>query len=222
MIVKLLTEHHLEFLSLKEGCRCSSESTLVKMPHCWKYMSLLKFHLLLWPYYEIWLNVIELLLMRWWNLNATCIMVCFSNWLINGSALAVNCCIIVHCLEVSCKEDQITSLQPEWFIFVQLMTNSELLLKKSRTRADLFWFKHNKNDENTFWSVQLLPTFCHCTEEFPPIVGLYRICLLVLVTYFNCKKGGQWLSGRVLDSRPRGSGFDPHWHHCAMFLSKTH
>ena len=36
MIVKLLTEHHLEFLSLKEGCRGSSESTLVKMPNCWK------------------------------------------------------------------------------------------------------------------------------------------------------------------------------------------
>ena len=31
MIVKLLTEHHLEFLSLKGGCRGSSESTLVKM-----------------------------------------------------------------------------------------------------------------------------------------------------------------------------------------------
>ena len=36
MIVKLLTEHHLELLSLKGGCRGSSESTLVKMPHCWK------------------------------------------------------------------------------------------------------------------------------------------------------------------------------------------
>ena len=36
MSVKLLTEHHLEFLSIKEGCRGSSESTLVKMPHCWK------------------------------------------------------------------------------------------------------------------------------------------------------------------------------------------
>ena len=36
MIVKLLTEHHLEFLSLKGGSRGSSESTLVKMPHCWK------------------------------------------------------------------------------------------------------------------------------------------------------------------------------------------
>ena len=36
MIVKLLTEHRLEFLSLKVDCRGSSESTLVKMPHCWK------------------------------------------------------------------------------------------------------------------------------------------------------------------------------------------
>ena len=30
MLVKLLTEPHLEFLSLKEGCTGSSESTLVK------------------------------------------------------------------------------------------------------------------------------------------------------------------------------------------------
>ena len=36
MSVKLLAEHHLEFLSLKEGCTGSSESTLVKIPHCWK------------------------------------------------------------------------------------------------------------------------------------------------------------------------------------------
>ena len=36
MIVKLLTEHHLEFLSLKEGCTGSSETTLVKIPNCWK------------------------------------------------------------------------------------------------------------------------------------------------------------------------------------------
>ena len=36
MSVKLLTEHRLEFVSLKGGCTGSSESTLVKMPHCWK------------------------------------------------------------------------------------------------------------------------------------------------------------------------------------------
>ena len=36
MPVKLLAEHHLEFLSLKRGCTGSYESTLAKMPHCLK------------------------------------------------------------------------------------------------------------------------------------------------------------------------------------------
>ena len=34
--VELLNEHHLDFLSLSGGCIGSSESTHVKMPHCWK------------------------------------------------------------------------------------------------------------------------------------------------------------------------------------------
>ena len=36
MNVKLLTEQHLDFLSLKVDCTGSNESTLVEMPHCWK------------------------------------------------------------------------------------------------------------------------------------------------------------------------------------------
>ena len=36
MIVKLLTEQHVEFISLKGGCKGSSESTEVKILHCWK------------------------------------------------------------------------------------------------------------------------------------------------------------------------------------------
>ena len=36
MIVKLLTEHHFDFLSLKGGYRGSSKSTLVNMSNCWK------------------------------------------------------------------------------------------------------------------------------------------------------------------------------------------
>ena len=34
--------------------------------------------------------------------------------------------------------------------------------------------------------------------------------------------GAQWLSGRVLDSRPSGRGFEPHRRHCVVPLSKTH
>ena len=36
MNIKLLTEHHFEFLSLKMSCTSSSESIHGKMPHCWK------------------------------------------------------------------------------------------------------------------------------------------------------------------------------------------
>ena len=36
MSVKLLIKHHLECLSLEGGCRGWYESTLVKIPHCWK------------------------------------------------------------------------------------------------------------------------------------------------------------------------------------------
>ena len=47
MSVKLLTEHHFEFLSLKRGCRGSSESTHVKMPHCWKSHAMAQFSLIM-------------------------------------------------------------------------------------------------------------------------------------------------------------------------------
>ena len=49
MTVKLLTEQHLEFLSLKGGCKCSSESNLVKVPNCWK------FHVAAMPWIQLYL-----------------------------------------------------------------------------------------------------------------------------------------------------------------------
>ena len=58
MIVKLLAEHHLEFLSLKGGCTGSSESTHVKMPHCWK--SRVTAHII----------YILPLVIRWWHVKA--------------------------------------------------------------------------------------------------------------------------------------------------------
>ena len=32
--------------------------------------------------------------------------------------------------------------------------------------------------------------------------------------------GAQWLSGRVLDSRPRGCGFESHRRHCVVVLEQ--
>ena len=50
MIVKLLTEHHLERPSLKGGCRDKSESTHVKMPHCWKSHALAQLFIIILTY----------------------------------------------------------------------------------------------------------------------------------------------------------------------------
>ena len=33
-------------------------------------------------------------------------------------------------------------------------------------------------------------------------------------------EGGQWLSGRVLDSRLRGRGFEPQGRHCVVVLEQ--
>ena len=40
--------------------------------------------------------------------------------------------------------------------------------------------------------------------------------------YYSSSYGAQWLSGRVLDSRPRGRRFESHRRHCVVSLSKTH
>ena len=46
MIVKLLTERHLEIISLKGGSRGLSESTLVKMSSCWKSHAAAQYYIL--------------------------------------------------------------------------------------------------------------------------------------------------------------------------------
>ena len=35
------------------------------------------------------------------------------------------------------------------------------------------------------------------------------------------REGAQWLSSRVLDSRPRGRRFEPYRRHCVVSLSKN-
>ena len=43
----------------------------------------------------------------------------------------------------------------------------------------------------------------------------------VIVAILDIISEAQWLSGRVLDSRPRGRGFEPHQRHCVVSLSKN-
>ena len=118
----------------------------------------------------------------------SCSLKAISLWYLrNRSALAVNCWVIIHCLEVSCKEDQITSAQHEWFIFVQL-TDKQWIITQQFTHWSwsISILTHNKRRKH-IWSLQLLPSFRYCTEELPPIFRLRRIRLHVNVTSFKRK-----------------------------------
>ena len=42
----------------------------------------------------------------------------------------------------------------------------------------------------------------------------------LIVRLYKGKEGAQWLSGRVLDSRPKGRGFKPHRSHCVVVLEQ--
>ena len=54
--------------------------------------------------------------------------------------------------------------------------------------------------------------------------GLINPCCLIFFIYSHSSttinEGAQWLSGRVLDSRPKGSGFEPHRRHCVVVLEQ--
>ena len=68
----------------------------------------------------------------------------------------------------------------------------------------------DKGAENTF-DLAGATFFVCCCFHFIKSIGFYKM-----------KSGAQWLSGRVLDSRPRGRGFEPHRRHCVVVLSKAH
>ena len=60
---------------------------------------------------------------------------------------------------------------------------------------------------------------CYIGKQFRPISDItFQNMPMTIKDLF----GAQWLSGRVLDSRLRGRGFEPHRHHCVVSLSKTH
>ena len=43
----------------------------------------------------------------------------------------------------------------------------------------------------------------------------------IVLSQYKCGLGAQWLSGRVLDSRPRGRGFEPLRRQCVVSLRKN-
>ena len=66
------------------------------------------------------------------------------------------------------------------------------------------------------------------TEKLDTVRVVVLLWAFFLCRYSSPKKrstyieglGAQWLSGRGLDSRPRGRGFEPHRRHCVVVLGQ--
>ena len=58
-------------------------------------------------------------------------------------------------------------------------------------------------------------------SDGPKHIKLTIVDIWVVYFTYTLTQGAQWLSGRVLDSRPKGRGFEPHRRHCIVSLSKN-
>ena len=68
-----------------------------------------------------------------------------------------------------------------------------------------------------------------CQQPHCNLLSLYKLIIIIhfILSYIFfflfpfTLYGAQWLSGRALDSRPKGRGFEPHRRHCVVSLSKN-
>ena len=59
-------------------------------------------------------------------------------------------------------------------------------------------------------------------KQNPTISARNMVFFFIITTplFFFFFRGAQWLSGRVLDSRPKGRGFEPHRRHCVVVFEQ--
>ena len=100
-----------------------------------------------------------------------------------------------------------------------------LLIWSHRSRSKIL----NTSRLQIFTTHLLLHHHHHVINEFKYIWRLIKpyysvplqFMLCIVLCIFLVVLGAQWLNGRVLDSRPSGSGFEPHRRHCVVSLSKN-
>ena len=109
--------------------------------------------------------------------------ICFRN----RSALAVNCWVIIQCLEVSCKGDQNHESASDLSAYSWL-TNSELLLNNLSTAIELIYFESNTQETK---KKQLYPSD---SCSFPPLhwrnpaKDLTEMQASTCISYVSCAK----------------------------------
>ena len=86
------------------------------------------------------------------------------------------------------------------------------------------------NAQHLMWLQLFEPLSEPSLLAFAKMTGLLIVYLFSYTSFYTSVrilylfhlsfKGAQWRSGRVLDSRPKGRGFEPHRRHCVVSLSK--
>ena len=76
------------------------------------------------------------------------------------------------------------------------------------------------NYRDYYSSFDLFSVYLNTINHFTFKLSIFVAILQVLKFEFQKFKGAQWLSGRVLDSRPKGRGFEPHRRHCVVVLEQ--
>ena len=110
MNIKLPTEHHLGFLSLIGGYIGSSESTIVKIPHCWKShvaAQILLFQISV----QNWLKWCGVLCLRSRIKTAT----------LNSKQVCQVKCFLLYCEKSLCEDcsnyfDKVLKFSSNWFV----------------------------------------------------------------------------------------------------------
>ena len=99
------------------------------------------------------------------------------------------------------------------------MQKKSIFLPSLFSRKDWFETSFVGNPEDRFSRVVACVA---CSTALGQIFQVQRIIILktnIMRRLFI--EGAQWLSGRVLDLRPKGRGFEPHRRPCVVSLSKN-
>ena len=87
-------------------------------------------------------------------------------WLSNRSALAVICWVINHCLEVSCKVDQIMSVECKWFIYLKLTDKLWFITQQITHKSWSISILTHRKWQKSNCILLILLTFCRCIDCF--------------------------------------------------------
>ena len=90
--------------------------------------------------------------------------------------------------------------------------------------ANVGWKEQTFRHEERFLNY-LFQTICKNMVVVPPkltILDLFKVVNVNRYWYTLVMLGAQWLSSRLLDSRPRGRGFEPHRRYCVVSAWARH